>query len=342
MKRITMSRRSALALLAGVGLSASAFPTTFAAEPLGGKIAIDGSSTVFKLSQAVAQEFSRTNKGVAIKVDKSGTGGGFKKFVTGSLDICDASRPIQEKEMADCKKNGVEYIELPICFDAVTIAVNAKNAWCDSMTTAELKKLWEPAADKKVTKWSQIREGWPDEKIALFGQGTDSGTFEYFTEVINEKKGASRSDYTASEDDNVIVLGVEGNKNALGYLPYAYYAARTKTMKAVKIEWSGHEKGAVLPSPETVKSGKYSPLSRPLFIYINLKAAKRPEIKAFVDFYIEHGYKMSEVVKYIPLEKTAYKVIEDRFDSLKTGTGFGGKTEFGLPIEEILKREPKS
>jgi phosphate transport system substrate-binding protein len=341
MSIISLRLSCALALLAVFGLLGN-LPFASAAEPLSGKVAIDGSSTVFKLSQAVAQEFSRKNKGVAIKVDKSGTGGGFKKFVTGSLDICDASRPIQEKEMADCKKNGVEYIELPVCYDALTIAVNAKNHWCDSITTAELKKLWEPGADKKITKWSQIRPEWPDAKISLFGAGADSGTFEYFTEAINEKKGATRRDYTASEDDNVIVLGVEGDKNAMGYLPYAYYASRTKTLKALKIEWSGHEKGAVLPSPESVKTAKYNPLSRPLFIYVNLKAAKRPEIKAFVDFYLENGHKMSEVVKYIPLEASDYKLIEDRFDSLKTGTGFGGKSEFGLPLEEILKRQPKA
>ncbi len=205
------------------------------ASGMSGKIEVDGSSTVFKLSQAVAQEFHKLNPGVAIKVDKSGTGGGFKNFVLGQLDICDASRPIQESEMERCKAGGVEYIELPICFDAITVAVSKQNDWCKELSVADLKKLWEP--DSKVTKWKDLRPEWPDQKINLFGAGTDSGTFEYFTEAIVGKKGASRSDYTASEDDNVIVLGIEGDKFGLGYLPYAYYAPRAATLNAVAISW---------------------------------------------------------------------------------------------------------
>ena len=308
---------------------------------LSGKIEIDGSSTVFKLTQAVAQEFSKLNPDVALKVDKSGTGGGFKTFVLGQLDICDASRPIQESEMQKCKENNVEYIELPVCFDALTVAVNEQNTWCKEMTVAELQKLWAP--DSKITKWKEIRSEWPDAEIKLFGAGTDSGTFEYFTEAIVGKKNASRSDYTASEDDNVIVLGVEGDKYASGYLPYAYYAAREATLNAVAISWDKNPKGPapVLPNRQTVESASYNPLARPLFIYVNRKAAERPEIKAFVEFYLRSGVKMGERVKYIPLQQAEYEMGLARFGKLHTGTAFGGHSEFGLTIEEILKREPQ-
>ena len=312
-------------------------------EQLSGKIVIDGSSTVYKLSQAVAQEFSKLHK-VQMKVDKSGTGGGFKKFVKGELDICGASRPIQESELKQCADNKIEFIELPVCFDALTIAVNKGNDWADSITTDELKLLWEPGAAGKITKWNQIRPEWPDQKISLYGAGTDSGTFEYFTEAICEKKGASRTDYTASEDDNQLVLGIEGNPHALGYVPFAYFAPRMKTLKALKIEWSKDPKmsGPVEPSRETVEHAKYNPLSRPLFIYVNKQAADRPEIKAFIDFYIGNGRKISEVVKYIPLREEAYGLVKKRFDSKQTGTAFGGHTEFGIPVEEILSREGKN
>ena len=316
--------------------------TPTATSNLTGRIEVDGSSTVFKLSQAVAQEFSKLHRGVAIKVDKSGTGGGFKSFVAGKLDICDASRPIQESEMATCKKNGVEYIELPVCFDALTVAVHEQNDWCQKLTTEELKRLWEPQST--VRTWQDLRPEWPAEKITLFGPGTDSGTFEYFTEAIVEKKNASRNDYTASEDDNVIVLGIEGDKHALGYLPYAYYAPREATMNAVAVSWDANPAGKdpVLPNRQTVEEAKYNPLSRPLFIYVNRQAAERPEIKAFVEFYMQNGVKMAERVKYIPLKQEAYEMGLARFEQLQTGTGFGGHSEFGLPVEEILKREPKS
>ena len=305
-----------------------------------GSIKIDGSSTVFKVTQAVAEMFRNENSGVSIKVDKSGTGGGFKNFVKGELDICDASRPIQESEMKLCQENGVEYIELPVCFDALTVAVNIENDWCDTMTTAELKKLWEPDAEDKITTWSQVREGWPDEKISLFGPGRDSGTFEYFTEAIVEKKNASRNDYQGSEEDNDILRGIEGEKGAMGYVPYAYFATREgQTMKAVKIDAG---KGPIAPSPETVKDATYAPLSRPLFIYVNRKSADRPEVKKFVDFYLRRGKEISSLVKYIPLTDKAYEMGAERFSKLQVGTGFGGHSEFGLPLEQILEREPKS
>jgi len=337
-----MLRRSTAALaplgfvFLGLVLSAGCTPATD-----GPKIGIDGSSTVFKVTQAVAQEFSKLNRDVQVKVDKSGTGGGFKNFVLGELDICDASRPITESEIKQCQDNGVEYIELPVSFDALTVAVNEKNDWCKDMTVAELQKLWSP--DSKISKWNEIRADWPDERITLYGAGTDSGTFEYFTEAIVGKKNASRSDYTASEDDNVIVLGIEGDRHALGYLPYAYYAPRESTLNAVAISWDKNPKGPgpVLPSRQTVESAQYNPLARPLFIYVNRKAAERPEIKAFIEFFLHNGVKMADRVKYIPLQAAEYDLALDRFNKLQTGTAFGGHSEFGLTIEEILSREPK-
>jgi phosphate transport system substrate-binding protein len=304
-----------------------------------GKIEIDGSSTVFKLTQAVGEEFRHEHAGVHVKVDKSGTGGGFSKFVTGQLDICDASRPIAEKEIALCKENGVEYIELPVAFDAITVAVNIKNSWCEAMTVAELKKLWEPEAEEKITRWSQIRDGWPDEKITLFGQGHDSGTFEYFTEVIVRQKNKSRTDCTASEDDNVILLGIEGEKGALGYVPYAYFAPREgKTMKAVKID-SGQ--GPVAPSPATVKDASYMPLSRPLFIYVNRRAAERPEVQAFVEFYMQNGEALAQAVGYIPLASGDYPRVLERFNKRQVGTSFSGGSTEGRTLDDILSMPPR-
>jgi phosphate transport system substrate-binding protein len=334
-------RDLAALLLAGSLLLFPGCPTPPGNSPnsITGRIEIDGSSTVFKLTQAVAEEFRADNAGVQIKVDKSGTGGGFKNFVLGKLDICDASRPIAKNEIDQCQANGVEYIELPVAFDAITVAVNIQNSWCDAMTVAELKKLWEPEADGKITRWKQIRQDWPDAKIELYGQGHDSGTFEYFTEAIVKQKNKSRTDCTASEDDNVILLGIEGDKGALGYVPYAYFAPRAgKTMKAVKID-SGNE--PVAPSPQTVKDGSYKPLSRPLFIYVNRKAAERPEVKLFIEFYLQNAEKMAEVVGYIPLNGTDYPKIVERFHIAQTGTSFGGSSSEGKTLKDILNTQPE-
>src|ERR671911_2641879 len=253
-------------------------------------IKIDGSSTVFPITEAVAEEYQKEKQGrVHVTVGISGTGGGFKKFVRGEIDVADASRPILADEMAQAKANGIEYIELPIAFDALTVVVNPQNNWVTSMTVAELKKVWEPEAQGKITHWNQIRPEWPNEKIALFGPGADSGTFDYFTEAIVGKAKSSRGDYTASEDDNVLVQGVEGNKYSLGYIPYAYFAPHSSRMKAVGIEWEKNKvQGPVMPSPENVLSGTYNPLSRPLFIYVSRKSIDKPEVKEFVDFYLKH------------------------------------------------------
>jgi len=307
-------------------------------------IKVDGSSTVFPITEAVAEEFQREKQGkVNVTVGISGTGGGFKKFVRGEIDVADASRPILAEEMAQARTNGIEYIELPIAFDALTVVVNPQNTWVNSMTVAELKKIWEPDAQGKITHWNQIRPEWPNEKIALFGAGADSGTFDYFTEAIVGKPKASRGDYTASEDDNVLVQGVEGNKYALGYIPYAYFAPHRTRMKAVGIEWEKNKiTGPVMPSPENVLAGTYNPLSRPLFIYVSRKSFDKPAVKEFVDFYLKHVAALATEVKYLPLPETAYQMAVQRVTSLQTGTGFGGVPEVGLPVEEILKRPPKA
>lgn len=309
-----------------------------------GVIKIDGSSTVFPLTEAVAEEFQKAKQGkVKVTVGISGTGGGFKKFVRGELDIADASRPILKEEMEQAKANGIEYIELPVCFDALTIVVNPQNDWVSSVTVEDLKKMWEPEAQGKITHWNQVRPEWPNEKIALFGAGSDSGTFDYFTEAIVGKSKSSRGDYTASEDDNVLVQGIAGNKYALGYLPYAYYASNTAKLKAVGISWSKNSvQEAVMPTLENVLAGKYNPLSRPLFLYVSRKAADKPDVKEFVDFYLRNAAKLGAEVRYLQLPDTAYQMGLERFRSLQTGTGFGGVPEVGLHIEEIMKRPPRS
>jgi phosphate transport system substrate-binding protein len=307
-------------------------------------IKIDGSSTVFPVTEAVAEEFQKEKRGaVNVTVGISGTGGGFKKFVRGEIDLADASRPILAEEMAQAKANGIEYIELPIAFDALTVVVNNQNDWVTSMTVDELKKIWEPSAQGKITHWNQVRPNWPNEKIALFGAGSDSGTFDYFTEAIVGKAKSSRGDYTASEDDNVLVQGVEGNKYALGYIPYAYFAPHSNRMKAVGIEWTKNKvQGPVMPSPENVLAGTYNPLSRPLFIYISTKSLQRPEVKDFADFYLKNVATLAREVKYLPLTDAAYQKASERLKNVQTGTAFGGVPEVGIPVEEILQRTPKA
>lgn len=302
-------------------------------------IKVDGSSTVYPITEAVAEEFQNANRGnIRVTVGIAGTGGGFKKFCRGEIDIADASRPILKEEMALCQKNGITYYELPIAFDALTVAVSPMNSWVTSMTIEELKKIWEPAAQGKITKWNQVHSDWPDAPLVLFGAGSDSGTFDYFTDAIVGKAKSSRGDYTASEDDNVLVQGIERNKHALGYIPFAYYAAQMKKLKAVAV--AGKD-GPVLPSAESVLKGNYQPLSRPLFIYVSEHAAKRPEVKDFVEYYLTEGPKLIAEVRYIPLAEQAYGMAHERFKKGVVGTGFDGKPEVGLPVEEIMRRSPK-
>lgn len=302
-------------------------------------IKTDGSSTVFPVTEAVAEEFQRAKRGrVKVTVGISGTGGGFKKFCRGETDISDASRPILKKEMGACKEAGIEYIELPVAFDALTVMVNPKNNWVTSMTVAELKKIWEPAAQGKITNWSQVRSNWPKAPLKLFGAGADSGTFDYFTEAITGKAKSSRGDFTASEDDNVLVQGIANDRNALGFFGYAYYAENTDKLKAVAID---DGKGPVAPSEKTVLDGSYQPLSRPIYIYVSKKAAAKPEVKEFVEFYLKNAPKLVKQVKYVPLPGKVYQMGLERLQKGKVGTAFGGEAEVGVRIDALMKREPK-
>ncbi len=318
-------------------LAALAAPQLAAAQV----VKIDGSSTVFPITEGVAEDFQKAKKGaVKVTVGISGTGGGFKKFCRAETDIQNASRPILKKEMDDCKAAGVEYFELPVAFDALTVVMNPKNTFLKQITVEELKKIWEPAAQGKITRWNQVNPAWPDAPIKLFGAGADSGTFDYFTEAINGKSKASRGDFTASEDDNVLVQGVSQDVNALGYFGYAYYAENQARLKAVPIvEKAG--KPAVAPSEQTVLSGAYQPLSRPIFIYVNAKALGKPEVKEFVEYFMKEAAKIAKEVKYVPLPAKAYTTNLEHLAKGKKGTVFGGTAEVGVTIDELMKRESK-
>jgi len=301
----------------------------------------DGSSTVFPITEAVAEEFQKAKKGaVKVTVGISGTGGGFKKFCRGDTDISNASRPILKKEMEDCRQAGIQYIELPIAYDALTVVINPKNTFVKSLSVAELKKMWEPAAQGKVTNWNQINPAFPNAPLKLFGAGADSGTFDYFTEAITGKSKASRGDFTASEDDNVLVQGVSRDVNALGFFGFAYYVENRDKLKAVPIvEKDG--KPAVAPSMESVLNGSYQPLARPIFIYVNAASIKKPEVREFVEYYNKHGANLAREVKYVPLPAKAYTYNLESVGKMRLGTKFEGENKVGLTIEQLMKLEAK-
>jgi phosphate transport system substrate-binding protein len=302
-------------------------------------IQIDGSSTVFPITEAVAEEFQKAKKGkVKVTVGIAGTGGGFKKFCRGEIDISDASRPILKQEMEACKGAGIEYFELPIAYDALTVIVNPKNDWVKALTVSDLKKMWEPSAQGKVTNWNQVHSEWPNAPLKLFGPGADSGTFDYFTEAVVGKAKSSRGDFTASEDDNVLVQGVANDRNALGYFGFAYYVENQKKLKGVPIDGG---KGPVAPSAKTVEDGTYQPLSRPIFIYVSKKAMDKPEVKEFVEFYLKNAPTLVKQVKYVALPQSAYTINTEHLQKGKIGTVFGGEAQVGVKIEDLMKREAK-
>jgi phosphate transport system substrate-binding protein len=303
-------------------------------------VKIDGSSTVYPVTEAVAEDFQKSKKGaIKVTVGISGTGGGFKKFCRDETDISGASRPIVKKEMAACRAAGIEYIELPVAFDALTVVINPKNNFIKQLTLAQMKKIWEPAAQGKVMRWNQVDPAWPDAPMNLFAPGADSGTFDYFTEAIVGKSKSSRGDFTASEDDNVLVQGVSRDVNGLGYFGYAYYIENQDKLKAVPIV---NDKGqAVTPSMEAVLKGSYTPLARPIFIYVNARSLGKPEVREFVQYYVTHGAKLAREVKYVPLPDHAYKTAWEHVQKGKKGTVFGGVAEVGVTIEELLRREAR-
>lgn len=326
------------AILSLSGVVATCEPS-LASPSKGGSVTLDGSSTVFPISEAVAEEFQRAHKGIGVTVGVSGTGGGFKKFVAGEVDIVDASRPIKAAEMELAQKNGISFIELPVAYDALSVVVNKKNTWVDSLTVSELKKIWAPEAQGKVMKWSDVRAGFPDKPLQLFGPGTDSGTFDYFTDVICGKEDASRGDYTSSEDDNVIVTGVSGNEGALGFFGVAFYEANKSKLKVVPIDDEKAENGAgpQAPTAENVVNAHYAPLSRPLFIYVRTEALSRPEVAQFVSFYLDNVKSLSSEVGYVPLQDAVLAKVQGRLASKVQGSLYAGSSGKGATLAELLK-----
>ncbi|MBT5700213.1 MAG: PstS family phosphate ABC transporter substrate-binding protein [Gammaproteobacteria bacterium] len=285
---------------------------------LSGKVRLDGSSTVFPISEAVAEEFIAVAPRVRVTVGVSGTGGGFKKFIAGEIDINDASRTIKPSEQEKAAANGVGFIELPVAFDGLSIVVNRENDWVDQLTVAELNAIWNP--DSTVVTWADVREGWPEQEIRLYGPGTDSGTFDYFTKVINGKEQASRADFTASEDDNVLVQGIAGDRYSLGYFGFAYYIENQDKLKVVPVDGGN---GPVVPTLETINNGRYKPLSRPIFIYVNPASLDDPAVSTFVDFYLENAASLAEEVGYVALPADVYQAAERRIVQREIGTAYG-------------------
>jgi phosphate transport system substrate-binding protein len=322
----------AVALLASVAANDRAAAQTV--------IQADGSSTVFPISEAMAEEFQKANPGARVTVGLSGTGGGFKKFCRGETDISNASRPITAGEQKLCKEAGVEYIELPVALDALTVIVHPSNDWASELTVAELKKMWEPEAQDKIKSWNQIRASFPDKPLKLYGPGIDSGTYDYFTAAVVGKEHSSRGDFTASEDDNVLVQGVAGDPNALGFFGLAYYEENAGKLKAVKIK-ANDTADAVEPSVDNARTGKYQPLSRPIFIYVSKKSTDaRPEVAKFVDFFQDpkNAVELVKEVGYVPLPDNALAAFRERFKKREIGTGFTG-SKVGISVDDLLKEK---
>lgn len=302
----------------GGGGAPSAPESPSADVKLSGDITVDGSSTVAPITSLIVEDFSELHPEVRVPVGTSGTSGGFKKFVRGDIDICDASRPISETEIEELKKNGIEWVELQVAIDGLSVCVNPKNDWCKSMTVAQLKTLWEP--ESKITKWNQIDPSWPDRNIKLFGADTDSGTFEYFTEAVVGKKKSSRADYQQNSEDNVLVQGIAQDEDALGYFGYTYLSTNQDKIKAVAISKTDNVADAVAPNLETIRTGTYDPLSRPLFIYVTKKAIEKPHVAAFLKFYFsDEGQKLVEEAKAVRMSDDQLKATREKLDAALAG-----------------------
>ncbi|MCM1984370.1 PstS family phosphate ABC transporter substrate-binding protein [Lyngbya confervoides] len=324
------------------GGTASNSTDSGADSSLSGQVAVDGSSTVFPVTEAMAEEYQNANSGVRITVGVSGTGGGFKKFCAGETDISNASRPIKAEEAKLCTDAGIEFIELPIAYDAVSVVVNPENNWAQCLTTDELSKMWAPAAQGTVTSWKQIRDSFPDEPLQLYGPGTDSGTFDYFTDAVNGEEGASRGDYTASEDDNVVVQGVSGSKGGLGYFGYAYYEENKDKVNVVAIDNKKPDdgEGCIEPSEATVVNTTYQPLARPIFIYVSKPALEKPEVKSFVEFYLNNDNRQYVAeTGYVPLTEEIYGVVSKHLADQKVGSAFPGGSVVGVDLAKVYASE---
>lgn len=322
-------------------VSAAALAASCGSPPEAMSIRIDGSSTVYPITEAVAEEFQRAHPGARVTVRVSGTGGGFSRFCRGETDISNASRPIKASEIDACRAAGIAFTELPIAYDGLVVVVHPNNTWVDHLTVEELRRIWAPDAQGRITRWSQVRAGWPDREMHLFGPGVDSGTYDYFTEAIVGEEGASRGDFTSSEDDNVLVQGVATDELALGFFGIAYYTQNASRLKAVPIDDGRDDNGAgpIAPGLETTKNGTYQPLSRPLLIYVSHRSAESPGLQAFMDFYLTRGAPLIEEVGYVPLEDEDYRLVKAHFDRRVPGTAFGnGGSQVGVTIGELLAR----
>lgn len=307
-----------------------------ALSDLRGTIVIDGSSTVFPITEAAALGFREMARGVDIRLGVSGTGGGFAKFCAGETAVSNASRPIKQSEAEQCAAAGIAYVELPVAFDGISVVVHAENTWAVCMSVAELRQLWEPAADQRVTRWSQIRSFWPDLPISLYGAGADSGTYDYFTQAIVGEEGVSRSDYTASEDDYLIAQDVAEDRGGLAFFGYAYYREYADRLRVVAID---NGQGCITPDLTTIADTSYQPLSRPIFIYVRADALDRPEVRAFIDFYLANGPALVESARYIPLPRRAYDLAIRRVERRLTGSVFAGGSQVGISFEQLLELE---
>jgi phosphate transport system substrate-binding protein len=326
----SLFRAAGAVALAG---SLATLPSACSAGKLKGSVRVDGSSTVFPITEAVAEEFRAVQPRVRVTVGFSGTGGGFKKFTIGETDINDASRPIKDQEMAKAAESGVGFIELPVAYDGLSVVVNPANDFVDHLTVEELHRIWMPGSQVKT--WQDVRPEWPAEEIDLYGPGVDSGTFDYFTEAINGRAQACRSDFTASEDDNVLVQGVAGDEHALGFFGFAYYVENRDKLKIVPVDGGN---GPVVPTMETINNGTYAPLSRPIFIYVSDTAAARPEVVEFVKFYLDNAAPLSAEVGYVPLPDPVYELAKRRFAERVTGTVYGESAE-GKSLEQLFALE---
>lgn len=303
-------------------------------------IAIDGSSTVYPISEAVAEEYQK-HHATRVTIGVSGTGGGFKKLCHGEAALTGASRPIQMSEVQACAEAGVRYIELPIAYDGIAVVVHPDNPWVDSLTVEELRALWRPEGARQVRRWSDLRAGLPDREIHLFGPGVDSGTYDYFTAAVVGREHASRGDFTSSEDDNVLVQGVATDPLALGFFGYAYYAENAHRLKLLAVDDGNDDNGAgaITPSPETVRSGLYQPLSRPVFLYVSAAAAEREQVQTLVRYYLEQGGPLASELGYVPLPDSIYGRVLERFTARVTGSRFAGSgSRVGLGIEDLLSQ----
>lgn len=329
------------AMIAAAGVMAFSAACAEAApqdnSKLTGSIAIDGSSTVYPIAEAVSEEFGEESPRVRVTVSVSGTGGGFKRFAAGETDISNASRPIKKSEMDAAKASGVEFIELPVAYDGLTIVVNPENNWVYELTIDDIRKIFVDGPEKAVN-WSDVNPNWPKKQIKIYAPGTDSGTFDYFKEVVAKEGQAIRSDMSVSEDDNILVRGVAGDAGAIGFFGCAYYFENQDKLKAVQVV-NPETKEAVSPTTETIEGGSYAPFSRPLFIYVNKKSAERPEVKAFVNFFLKNAGDLSDEVGYVRLPKSMYQTVSKNFQSGKTGTQFlneNGEKVHG-PLTKVYK-----